>query len=130
MKLFIISLITITFSLVAFSPLVSAFSAIPICGSQSVSTTSVCSSVHSQASKSKSSNPILKILKTVINIMSYFIGIVAVIVLIIGGFQMVFSGSDPQAVSKARSTIIYAVVGVVVAVLAQVIVLFVLRNIS
>ena len=131
MKFLIVSFITVIFSLLVFSPVALAYSAIPICsGTQSASTTSVCSSVQAQVNKGKTNNPVLVIMKVAINILSYIIGIAAVIVLIIGGLQMVFGSSDPQAVAKARSTMMYAVVGVVVAALAQVLVLFVLKNIS
>lgn len=128
MKLFIISLITAVFSLAVFSPVALAYSAIPICNTEAAST-AVCQSVKSQT-KTNNHDPILVIMKTAIDILSYIIGIVAVIVLIISGLQMIFASSDPQAVAKARNMMIYAVVGVAVAALAQVIVLFVLNNIA
>jgi hypothetical protein len=70
------------------------------------------------------------IMTTVIKIISYIIGIAAVIVIIIGAFRMIVSGGDSNSINSARSSILYALVGLVVAVLAQVIVTFVLDRIG
>lgn len=53
------------------------------------------------------------------------LGIVAVIVIIVAGFSFVTNGSDPAAVAKARNTILYAVVGLIVITSAFVITQFV-----
>lgn len=56
------------------------------------------------------------------NILNVVIGIIAAISLlfvVIGGMRYVFSQGDPQGVSKAKSTIIYALIGLVVALMAQ-----------
>jgi hypothetical protein len=70
------------------------------------------------------------VITTAITIVSAIVGIVAVIMIIIGGFKMVTSGNNPQDVEKARETIIYAIVGVIIAAMAQVIVQFFLKKIS
>ena len=69
-----------------------------------------------------------KIIGTVISILAWIIGIVSVFMVIFGGFRFVTSGGDSNAVSSARSTIFYALIGLVVAVLAQVLVHFVLNR--
>ena len=66
-----------------------------------------------------------QIVKQIINIMSLVVGVVAVIMIIIGGFKYVTSGGDSGNVSGAKNTILYAVVGLIVVALAQVIVRFV-----
>ena len=53
-------------------------------------------------------------------------GIIAVIMIIIGGYWYVLSGGDPQKTKKAKDTILYAVVGLVISLSAWVIVGFVL----
>ena len=58
------------------------------------------------------------------------VGIVAVIMIIVGGFKYITSGGESSKVSGAQSTILYAVVGLVVVVLAQIIVHFVLNKTS
>ena len=57
------------------------------------------------------------------------IGVVALVIIILAGFQLSVSlGTNPDAVSKARKTIIYAVVGLFVAVSAELIVSFTLNK--
>lgn len=70
------------------------------------------------------------IIKTIINVLSWVVGVVAVIMIIYGGFRFVTAGGDSNNVSAARSTVLYAVVGLVVAASAQVIVHFVLNEIK
>lgn len=66
--------------------------------------------------------------KTIVNILSAIVGIVAVIMLIIGGFRYITAGGDSNSINSAKNTIIYALVGAVIATLAQVIVRFVLSR--
>ncbi len=65
-------------------------------------------------------------IRTVTNTMLFAIGIVAVIMLIIGGFRYIFSAGKSADVTAAKDTILYAVIGIVVALLAFAIVNFVL----
>lgn len=69
------------------------------------------------------------LIKKVINIMSMLVGAIAVIMLIVAGFRYVTSAGSDSATAAAKKTIIYAVVGLVVVALAQVIVHFVINNI-
>ncbi len=69
-------------------------------------------------------------IKTVINIISIVVGIVAVIMIIIGGFKYITSNGDSGAVSSAKNTILYAIVGLVVVALAQIIVRFVVNRLT
>lgn len=68
------------------------------------------------------------VLTTIINFALYFIGAVSVLMLIIGGVRYTMSGGNEKAVGAAKSTILYAVIGVVVALLAYAIVNFVLTT--
>ena len=66
-------------------------------------------------------------------ILSIVIGIVAAISLlfvVIGGLRYVLSQGDPGAVSKAKSTIVYALIGLAVCILAQTVVVFVIKALS
>ena len=45
-------------------------------------------------------------------------GIIAVIVIIIAGFTLVTNGGEPEAVKKAKNMILYAVIGLVVIMIA------------
>lgn len=58
------------------------------------------------------------IFNTVTNILLFLIGAVSVVMLIIGGIRYVVSGGDQGAVTSAKNTILYAIIGIVVAFLA------------
>ncbi|MEO7364523.1 MAG: pilin [Candidatus Saccharimonadales bacterium] len=66
--------------------------------------------------------------KKVVNIFSVIVGIVAVIFVIYGGFRYITSGGDSGSVGNAKNTLIYALVGLVIVALAQVIVHYVLST--
>jgi hypothetical protein len=68
------------------------------------------------------------IIATVINLFSLVVGVVAVIMIIIGGLKYITSGGDSGNVTGAKNTILYAVIGLVVVSLAQIIVRFVLER--
>lgn len=69
-------------------------------------------------------------ISTIINILIFIIGIIAVIMLIVGGFRYVFSQGNEKSVQGAKDTILYAIIGIVVAVLAFAIVNFVLGGLN
>lgn len=62
---------------------------------------------------------------TITNIMLFLIGAIAVVMLIIGGVRYAISAGDTTAVTAAKNTILYAIVGIVVAFLAYAVVAFV-----
>jgi hypothetical protein len=64
----------------------------------------------------------------IINVISVIVGVVAVIMIIYGGFRYITSGGNESSVSAAKSTILYALIGLIIVALAQVIVKFVLQN--
>jgi hypothetical protein len=68
------------------------------------------------------------VFKTVTNVLLFIIGAISVIMLIIGGIRYVVSGGDSAAVTSAKNTILYAVVGIVVAILAFALVNFVITS--
>ena len=67
---------------------------------------------------------------TIVNIFSLVVGVVAVIMIIVGGFRYITSGGDSNNVSGAKNTIIYAIIGLVIVALAQLIVKFVLNKVT
>lgn len=68
--------------------------------------------------------------KNVTNLLLYIVGIVAVIMVIVGGFLYITSSGDPGRTKSAKDTIVYAVIGIVVALLAYAIVNFVIVHIK
>lgn len=68
------------------------------------------------------------VFKTITNVLLFVIGAISVIMLIIGGIRYVVSGGDSGAVTSAKNTILYAVIGIVVAILAYALVNFVISS--
>jgi hypothetical protein len=67
---------------------------------------------------------------SVINVLSAIVGVVAVVMIIVGGLRYITSGGNDTSVSGAKNTILYAVVGLVIVALAQIIVRFVLTKVT
>jgi hypothetical protein len=66
--------------------------------------------------------------KTITNVLLFIIGAVSVIMLIIGGIRYTVSQGDSTAIQNAKNTILYAIIGIVVAILAFALVNFVISN--
>lgn len=69
-----------------------------------------------------------KLIKTVVNLLSIAVGIIAVIMIIIAGLRYVSSAGKEEAIKGAKNTILYAIIGLVIVALAQIIVHFVLKQ--
>lgn len=67
-------------------------------------------------------------IKTIVNVVLGIVGLVAVVMMIVGGISFITSQGDTGKVTKARNTILYGVVGLVVALLAFAIVNFVISG--
>ena len=66
------------------------------------------------------------IFKKITNTIVYIVGIIAVVMLLIGGIKYVISGGDSKKVTDAKNTILYAIIGLIVAFLSYAIVNFVI----
>ncbi len=69
-------------------------------------------------------------LPTILQILFGVLGSVALLVIVISGMRYVVASGDPAAVAKARSTIVYAIVGLAVAMAGFSIVTFVVKGIG
>jgi len=67
-------------------------------------------------------------IKSIINILLYVLGIIAVIMIIVGGMRYATSNGNASQLKEAKDTILYSVVGLVVAILSFSIVNFVLKS--
>ncbi len=70
------------------------------------------------------------LIKTVINILLFVLGIISIIFIIVAGIMYTTSGGNSEQLKKSKDTLTYAIVGVVVALLAYSIVNFVLTGIG
>ena len=66
------------------------------------------------------------VFKRITNTILYIVGIIAVIMLIIGGIRYVTSGGDAKKVTDAKNTVLYAIIGLIISLLAFAIVNFVI----
>jgi hypothetical protein len=71
-----------------------------------------------------------RLVKQVINILSAVVGIVAVVMIIFGGLRYITSGGNDANVTSAKNTILYAVIGLIIVALAQIIVRFTLSKLA
>lgn len=62
------------------------------------------------------------VFKTVVNILLFVIGLISVIMLIWGGIRYTTSGGNANSVTAAKNTIMYAIIGLVIAIFAYAIV--------
>lgn len=67
-------------------------------------------------------------IKTVTNVLLFILGAIAVIMIIIGGIKYTISNGDSGQITSAKNTILYSVIGLIVALLAFAIVDFVLDS--
>jgi hypothetical protein len=67
-------------------------------------------------------------LQTIVNILLFVLGAVAVIMIVIGGIRYATSNGDSSAIKGAKDTILYSVIGLIVAILAYAIVNFVITS--
>jgi hypothetical protein len=95
-------------------------------GSNTLNNGTSCDTLNSDTS----GGTVQGLVKNILNIFSWVVGAVSVIMLIVGGFRYIISGGDSNAVQGAKNTILYALVGLVIVIFAQVIVKFVIANIG
>jgi len=70
------------------------------------------------------------VVSSILNLLSVLVGVAAVIMIIVSGFRYITSGGDATKVGAAKSALIYAIVGLVIVALAQVIVHFVFAKVT
>lgn len=68
-------------------------------------------------------------IENVTGIVAFLVGLIAVLMIVIAGFRFVTSNGDSNTISSARNTILYAVIGIVITVMAYAIVNFILDSI-
>jgi hypothetical protein len=104
---------------------------IPVCNSRNgsgtnASRTDVCKDVNSQG---KESNPVIRIIKTAILIVSYLAGAMAIIFILISSIRFITASGDSGQIAQARQALTYALVGVAITISAQALVAFVLNKV-
>ncbi len=81
-----------------------------------------------QTGASCSTSGVDSLIVSIVKIISYAVGVVAVIMIVYAGFLYITSGGDSGKITKAKNALIYAIIGLFIASLAQFIVHFVLTT--
>ena len=68
------------------------------------------------------------IVKRAINLMLYGIGVLSVVMLIFGGFRYIVSGGKKESVTNAKNTILYAIIGLLIAIFSYALVNFIVMT--
>jgi hypothetical protein len=102
------------------------------CGSPTGSSKQqVLYSISSQtASTDCSGKGVSSVVRAAVAVLSYIVGAAAVIMIVVSGLRYISSSGDSAKVTTAKSTLIYALVGVAIAALAQLLVHFALNQSS
>ena len=85
-----------------------------------------CSSNSDTAVCKSKGDKVDNTVKNITNLRLWALGVVSVIMLVVGGFKYVTSNGDSNSIQSAKNTILYAVIGLVVAILGQVIITYVI----
>ena len=99
---------------------VSAVNVFDSCNAANAADSPVCK----EANTNSVNNPI----QTIIGLLLFAIGTISVIMIIVGGIRYVISNGEASRIKSAKDTILYAVIGLIVSLLAYAIVNFVLTQ--
>jgi hypothetical protein len=122
-------LATVALGLTIIAGIATVTVALPSAAYAAVDTTSVCTGVTlTGGACNGDASQFTKVIKLVVQILSFIAGVAAVIMIVVGGLRYITSGGDSSKVAGAKQAILYAIVGLIVVALAQFIVRFVLTN--
>lgn len=100
---------------------------IGICNTDSGYKTDVCKGINAG---NGANNPAIDVIRVAIQIFAFVLGVAAVIVVVVSGLRFITAQGDPQGVSGAKRALAYALVGLIIAALAQVFVVFILSKVG
>ncbi len=125
----LIALMMMTGAMVVAPLAQTSYAAVNIDNAKEVTETEACKQ-QGDRDGCKSGGAITQVFRTVANVLLFLVGAVAVIMLIIGGFRYVASNGDAAATKGAKDTIMYAIIGIIVAFLAYAAVNFVVTQLT
>lgn len=80
--------------------------------------------------RSEGETKVKSVMKSVVNVLLMTVGVISIIMIVVGGIMFALSSGDASKVTKARNMVIYAVVGLVVALFASAIINFVFNKVQ
>ena len=87
-----------------------------------------CNGISNDVCNKKGDTNINSLVLSVINLLLYIVAVVAVVMIIVGGMKYLTSSGDSGKVTSAKNTVVYAVVGLLVAIFSWVIVNFIVKQ--
>ena len=133
LKVFIVSMVAVFVPLFAVAtPVIAVDIGQSVCNDDVQFKPEICGDIEG-SNQEDAVNPLYGpngIITRIASALSLIIGVIAILIIIIAGIKMTISSGDSGKVKAARDQIIYAAVGLIVAVLAQGIVRFVLNRIG
>jgi hypothetical protein len=93
-----------------------------VCDTIGQATGNGCESVN------QSGSSISSVIAGALNLLTFVAGVATVIMVIIAGFKYLTSQGDASSVSNAKSTLLYALIGIVIVVLSQTIIFFFINS--
>lgn len=100
-----------------------------LCPDGTVSSNGSLEGCNGTITAQNNNNNLMQTLNTVINVIVGVVGFIAVVMIVIGGIQYAVSAGEPAKTKKAKDTIMYGIIGLVVSLLAFAIVNFVLTSV-
>lgn len=119
----VLAVFTLGFASLSLAPAAHAVSA-NICQSGASAEVKAANGCNGNASGN-----VQKVVVNALNVIVGILGVVAVVFIVVGGVNYMTSAGDAGKIDKAKKTIIYAVIGLIVSALAFAIVNFVIANI-
>lgn len=80
--------------------------------------------------KSEGETKVKSVMKSVVDVLLMTVGVISIVMIVVGGIMFALSSGDASKVTKARNMVIYAVVGLVVALFASAIINFVFNKVK
>lgn len=87
-----------------------------------------CNGVQAAGGGACGGGQLEKFLKDIVNILLFVIGTISVIMIIVGGLRYVLSGGDAGSIKAGKDTVLYAIIGLVVAIMAYAITNFIIGS--
>lgn len=107
---------------------ISVLSTASLSGSASAQVSEGINTATTSEMKGKSIDGDGGLIKTVVNVLLWAVGILSVIMIIFSGFRYITSAGDASKTKSAQSTLTYSVVGLIVAIMAYAIVNMVINR--
>ncbi len=85
----------------------------------------ICNGINPDTKDCSDNNKVPGILKATVNVLSLVIGALSTLMIVVAGFRYLVSSGEQAAVKSAKDTILYAVIGLVIALMAQALLRFV-----